>query len=143
MGVVTWGDLVIKSLAYYRNAGLDVAAESNAEIWLCRKSNSTALKDIARSIKSPDPVAQESLVKSHLKKRWREGALKVTKQRLVDITEFVDFLTNSGYPSYEWVLTSALKFFDRRRTMVLEERRAKVLRSPTDDGSRGTSRKTG
>ena len=41
--------------------------------------------------------------------------------------KLADFLKNSGYPTYEWDLASAIMCFERRQTMVLEERREILL----------------
>ena len=75
------------------------------------------------SIKCPDPILKEGLVKAHLKKYWAAGAVEGQRNCLIDTTKFVDLLETSGYPPYEWVLDSVIMFCDRRRSIVLEEHR--------------------
>lgn len=68
------GDLSIKSLSRYKNIGLDVVAGDIAEIWIWRKSITSAIRDIERSAKGSDPVGWEILIKWNLKMHQETGA---------------------------------------------------------------------
>ena len=66
------GDIVIMALPDYQNAGLDVVAETLANIWISRKTNPTSIKAISTSVEGGGSIATKVLVKSHLKcTGWR------------------------------------------------------------------------